>query len=68
MVNGAQSRYEYDYARGGGGWGDQAGGGLDRETVKTTCTFFRSCTWLVGGGERRWWWLGGNAAFADQYG
>lgn len=31
-----------------GGWGDQAGGGLDRETVKTTCTFFRNCTWLVG--------------------
>lgn len=41
-----QSRYEYDYAR----RGDQAGGGVDRETVKTTCTFFRSCSWLVGGG------------------
>lgn len=38
-----QSRYEYDYAR----RGDQAGGGVDRETVKITCTFFRSCIWLV---------------------
>lgn len=42
-----QSRYEYDYAR----RGDQAAGGVDRETVKITCTFFRSCSWLeVDGG------------------
>lgn len=58
-----------DYAREEGRV-DQGGGGVDRETVKTTCTFFRSCSWLVC--------LvvvvvvvvakGGNAAFADQYG
>lgn len=44
-MNGAQSRYEYDYAR----RGDQAEGGVDRETVnvKITCTFSRRCIWLV---------------------
>lgn len=41
-----QSRYEYDYAR----RGDQAAGGVDRETVKITCNLFRSSSWLVGGG------------------
>lgn len=46
-MNGAQSRYEYDYAR----RGDQAEGGVDRETVKITCTFSRSCIWLVGFGS-----------------